>query len=290
MKPKQMRSSAPSLADRLEDPGLLITGKTECSQPGTRLSPSYCVWYFGDTRRNQFSMFAWRGKRTNVPLFRQHFRGNDTHPTKINMGGWWLGRHTKVRPPPSPIIIMMLIGDGNCEPPKLRCDGGEVRNTRGEGDILPLPLWDTGGSRSYLCFPVICLFWISWFEIITTQLFPLPLTVLAWLGSSLSSPSLSLPTFRRVPAYGPSRLPLLASSARLASVLLLIADLLKLLLVLAYIYQIYSHWGTAHWTFPSLLFCSRALFPSMYLVQTLDQSASTGLGRLIKQFSSGSKL
>lgn len=44
-----------------------------------------------------------------------------------------------------------------------------------------------------MCFPVICLFWISWFEIITTQLFPLPLTVLAWLGSSLSSPSLSLP-------------------------------------------------------------------------------------------------
>ncbi|RAK83817.1 hypothetical protein BO79DRAFT_232898 [Aspergillus costaricaensis CBS 115574] len=274
MRPKQMRSSAPSLTDRLEDPGLLITGKTKCSQPGTRLFPSYCVWYFGDTRRNQclpvshgtVSMFAWKGRRTNVPLSRQHFRGNDTHPTKINMGGWWLGRHTKVRPPPSPTIIMMLIGDGNGEPPKLR----------GEGDILPLPLWDTGRSRSYLCFPVIYLFWISWFEIITTQLFPLPLTVLAWLGSSLSSPSLSLS---------------LLLCANTASVLLQIADLLKpLLVVLDYIYQIYSHWGTAHWTFPSLLFCSRAFFPSMYLVQTLDQSASTGLGRLIKQFSSGSKL
>lgn len=192
-----------------------------------------------------------------------------------------------------------------------------------------------------VCFPVICLFWISWFEIITTQFFPcaadcpglgssyplplsaslpaslVPLDLLLvyylfiilvfvvsllsslnsfrWTSASLAVP-ISLATCNsRVPAYGPSRLPHLASfrsagslaSANTASVLLLIADLLRLL---DYIYQIYSRWGTAHWTFPSLLFCSRALFPSMYLAQTLDQSASTGLGRLIKQFCRGFKL
>ncbi|RAH53610.1 hypothetical protein BO85DRAFT_463004 [Aspergillus piperis CBS 112811] len=265
MRPKQMRSSAPSLTDRKKS---ISAG----SQPGTRLCPSYCVWYF-------VSMFAWKGRRTNVPLSRQHFRGDDTHPTKINMGGWWLGRHTKVRPPPSHTIIMMLIGDGNCKPPKLR----------GEGDILPLPLWDTGGSRSYLIpFAADCP-GLAWLFLILSLSLSLPaslvpLNLLPCLLSPLSALFSNLLVFVVSLFFS-----LDSFRANTASVLLLIADLLKLL-VLAYIYQIYSHWGTAHWTFPSLLFCSRALFPSMYLVQTLDQSASTGLGRLFKQFSSGSKL
>lgn len=131
MRPKPMRSSAPSLADRLEDPGLLITGNqildaslgkksiSAGSQPGTRLSPSYCVRYFGDTRRIQMStsiakdsMFT-RKRETNVPLSRHHFRGDDTHPRRSIwvVGGW--ADTQKSDQPPSP-TIMMLIGDGNC--------------------------------------------------------------------------------------------------------------------------------------------------------------------------------